>query len=41
MSLNLLFNFSKQASSLVALSVHENYSTLHLFRIFETLDLLG
>jgi len=42
-SLNLLFNFSKQASrpAVVASNVHESYSTLHLFRLFATFNLLG
>jgi len=31
-SSNLLFNFSKQASTVVASKFHKNYPTFHLFR---------
>jgi len=31
-SLNLLFNFSKQAITVVASNFHKSYSTFHLFR---------
>jgi len=40
MNLNLLFNFSKQASTVVAWNFHESYSIFHLFRLFETFILL-
>jgi len=40
-SLNLRFNFSKQASTVVASNVHESYSTYHLFILFATFNLLG
>jgi len=33
-SFKLLFNFSKQASSVVALNVQKSYSSLYHFRIF-------
>jgi len=31
-SSNLVFNFSKQASTVVALNCHKSYSSFHLFR---------
>jgi len=36
---NLLFNFSKQASTAVV-SYHKSYSTLYLIRFFATFNLL-
>jgi len=40
-SSNLLYNFSKQASTVIASNVHKGHSTFHLFRLFATFNLLG
>jgi len=36
MRLNLLFKFTKQASTVIASNVHESFSIFHLFRLFGT-----
>jgi len=40
-SLNLLFNFSKQATAVVVSNFYKSYSTFHHFRFFATFNLLG
>jgi len=40
-SLNLLFNFSKQASTEVASNFHESYSTFKNFATFNMLDYIS
>jgi len=34
--LNLLFNFTKQANTVIASNFHERFSSFHLFRLFAT-----
>jgi len=40
-SLNLLNNFTKQTSTVIASKFHKSYSTFHLFGLFATFNLLG
>jgi len=36
-SLNLLFDFTKQESTVIATNFHERFSIFYLFRLFATL----
>jgi len=40
-SLNLLFNFSNQATTVIPQMSIKSYSTFHLFRLFATFNLSG
>jgi len=40
-TLNLLFNFSKQARTVETSNFHKSYYTFHLFGLFATFNLLG
>jgi len=37
----LLFNFSKQACTVIASNSHKSYFAFHLFRLLATFNLLG